>query len=67
MCFFILFSFPFKDGTTLHAYYCELILFYIYFRVGAGYSHSLFIVRNQTDQEKKEIEKFPVLDQSNMD
>ncbi len=37
------------------------------YRVGAGYSHSLFIVRNQTDQDKKEIEKFPVLDQSKMD
>jgi hypothetical protein len=35
--------------------------------VGAGYSHSLFIVRNQTEQDKKEIEKFPVLDQSKMD
>ncbi len=37
------------------------------YRVGAGYSHSLFIVRNQTEQDKKEIEKFPVLDQSKMD
>jgi hypothetical protein len=37
------------------------------YRVGAGYSHSLFIVRNQTEQDRKEIEKFPVLDQSKMD
>lgn len=36
-------------------------------KVGAGYSHSLFIVRNQTEKDQKEMEKFPVLDQSNMD
>jgi len=35
-------------------------------RVGAGTSHSLFIVRNQTDKDKKDLEAFPVLDQSNM-
>jgi len=35
-------------------------------RIGAGPSHSLFLVRNQTDADKKAIEAFPVLDQSNL-
>lgn len=35
-------------------------------RIGAGPSHSLFLVRNQTEADKKAIEAFPVLDQSNL-
>jgi len=35
-------------------------------RVGAGLSHSLFIVRNQTEKDKKELEAFSVLDQSDL-
>jgi len=33
-------------------------------RVGAGPAHSLYIVRNTDDKDKKNIEKFKVLDQS---
>ena len=35
-------------------------------RVGAGISHSLYIVRNSSDADKAALEKFKVLDQSNM-
>jgi len=37
------------------------------FRVGAGLSHSLFIARNQTEADKKILEKFPVIDQAALD
>jgi len=33
-------------------------------RVGAGPAHSLYIARNSSDQDKKNLEKFKVLDQS---
>ena len=33
-------------------------------RVGAGPSHSLYIVRNTSDSDKGQLEKFKVLDQS---
>ncbi|XP_023334185.1 protein RCC2 homolog [Eurytemora carolleeae] len=36
-------------------------------RVGAGLSHSLFIARNQTEADKKILEKFPVIDQAALD
>merc|ERR1711884_604063 len=35
--------------------------------VGCGVSHSCFIVRNDTDADKKALEKFKVLDQSELD
>jgi len=35
-------------------------------RLGAGPAHSLYIVRNQTDADKTKLNKFPVLDQSNL-
>jgi len=38
---------PFKD---MHVY-----------RLGLGYMHGIFVVRSETDKDKKEIEKFPVL------
>ena len=34
--------------------------------LGAGPAHSLYIVRNQSDKEKKRLEKFELLDQSSM-
>jgi len=34
--------------------------------VGCGLAHSLFIVRNQSDKDKKELEALTVLDQSNL-
>jgi len=36
-------------------------------KVGAGLAHSLFIVRNNSDKDKKAIEDLVVLDQSSMD
>ena len=36
-------------------------------RLGAGPAHSLYIVRNQTDAEKAKLNKFPLLDQSDME
>lgn len=35
--------------------------------VGMGVSHSVFIARNDTEEDKKALEKFRVLDQSDMD
>ena len=35
-------------------------------RVGAGIAHSLYIVRNSSDADKAALEKFKLLDQSNM-
>ena len=34
---------------------------------GMGISHSVFIAKNDTDEEKKAIEKFKILDQSDQD
>ena len=34
---------------------------------GMGVSHSVFIVRNDTDEDKKALEKYRVLDQSDLD
>jgi len=36
-------------------------------RLGAGPAHSLYIVRNQTDAEKTKLNKFEVLDQSDLE
>eukprot|EP00092_Neocalanus_flemingeri_P012381 GFUD01013349.1.p1 GENE.GFUD01013349.1~~GFUD01013349.1.p1 ORF type:complete len:457 (-),score=135.52 GFUD01013349.1:130-1500(-) len=36
-------------------------------RLGAGPAHSLYIVRNQTDAEKTRLNKFEVIDQSDME
>jgi len=36
-------------------------------RLGAGPAHSVYIVRNQTDAEKAKINKFEVLDQSDLE
>eukprot|EP00096_Caligus_rogercresseyi_P007137 TRINITY_DN246_c0_g1_i1.p1 TRINITY_DN246_c0_g1~~TRINITY_DN246_c0_g1_i1.p1 ORF type:complete len:446 (+),score=137.97 TRINITY_DN246_c0_g1_i1:423-1760(+) len=36
-------------------------------KTGMGISHSLFIVRNSSDEDKKAIEDFDILDQSDMD
>jgi len=35
--------------------------------VGMGVSHSVFIARNEKDEEKKALEKFKLLDQSDLD
>ena len=35
--------------------------------VGMGISHSVFIARNETDADKKALDKFQILDQSEMD
>jgi len=40
--------------------------FYV-LRVGCGYSHSVFILRNKSDQDKANIAALEVLDQSNRD
>lgn len=34
---------------------------------GMGISHSVFIARNETEEDKKAIEKFKILDQSDQD
>lgn len=36
-------------------------------RVGAGPAHTLYIARNESDKEKALLEKFPVLDQADME
>jgi len=35
--------------------------------VGCGVSHSVFIARNESDEDKKGIEKYKILDQSDLD
>ena len=35
--------------------------------VGMGVSHSVFIVKNDTDEDKKALEKYKILDQSDLD
>ena len=35
--------------------------------VGMGVSHSVFIARNETEEDKKGIEKYKILDQSDQD
>ena len=35
-------------------------------RVGVGMNHSLFICRNKDDKNCQALEKFPVLDQSDL-
>lgn len=34
---------------------------------GMGVSHSVFIARNESDEDKKALEKFKILDQSDLD
>ena len=34
---------------------------------GMGVSHSVFIARNDTDEDKKGLEKYKILDQSDLD
>ena len=36
-------------------------------RLGAGPAHSLYVVRNQTDADKAKLNKFSLLDQSDME
>ena len=36
-------------------------------QVGMGHSHTVFIARNETEDDKKALEKFKILDQSDMD
>lgn len=35
--------------------------------VGMGISHSVFVARNETEEDKNALEKFRILDQSDMD
>ena len=35
--------------------------------VGMGVSHSIFVARNETEADKKAIESYDVLDQSDLD
>ena len=35
--------------------------------LGSGISHTVMIARNDTDEDKKALEKFEILDQSDLD
>ena len=45
----------------------EIIKLLNYFQVGMGMAHSLFIARCDTEEEKKAVEKYDILDQTALD